>query len=82
MEHAENLSADAAQEAQAESAPGRAMRVAAALQNYVFHTFQVKSLHITHEQVKSAFRRMGNIMWPYAPSPYLTSLPIRRFTNA
>lgn len=32
MEHAENLSADAAQEAQAESAPGRAMRVAAALQ--------------------------------------------------
>jgi len=32
MEHAENLSADAAQEAQADSAPGRAMRVAAALQ--------------------------------------------------
>ncbi|ETI62922.1 replication initiation protein [Sphingobium sp. C100] len=32
MEHAENLSADAAQEAEADSAPGRAMRVAAALQ--------------------------------------------------
>jgi len=32
MEHAENLSADVAQEAQADSAPGRAMRVAAALQ--------------------------------------------------
>jgi hypothetical protein len=32
MEHAENLSAEAAQEAQADSAPGRAMRVAAALQ--------------------------------------------------
>ena len=32
MEYAENLSADAAQEAQADSAPGRAMRVAAALQ--------------------------------------------------
>lgn len=32
MEHTENLSADAAQEAQADSAPGRAMRVAAALQ--------------------------------------------------
>lgn len=32
MEHAENLSADAAQEAQADTAPGRAMRVAAALQ--------------------------------------------------
>ena len=32
MEHAENLSADTAQEAQADSAPGRAMRVAAALQ--------------------------------------------------
>jgi len=32
MEHAENLSADAAREAQADSAPGRAMRVAAALQ--------------------------------------------------
>lgn len=32
MEHAENLSADAAQESQADTAPGRAMRVAAALQ--------------------------------------------------
>lgn len=32
MEQAENLSADAAQDAQADSAPGRAMRVAAALQ--------------------------------------------------
>lgn len=32
MEHAENLSADVAREAQADSAPGRAMRVAAALQ--------------------------------------------------
>lgn len=32
MEHAENLSADVAQKAQADSAPGRAMRVAAALQ--------------------------------------------------
>lgn len=32
MEHAENLSADVAQEAQADFAPGRAMRVAAALQ--------------------------------------------------
>ncbi|EQB05589.1 replication initiation protein [Sphingobium baderi LL03] len=32
MEHAENLSGDTAQEAQADSAPGRAMRVAAALQ--------------------------------------------------
>jgi len=32
MEHAENLSAGVAQEAQADSAPGRAMRVAAALQ--------------------------------------------------
>lgn len=32
MEYAENLSADAAQEAQADTAPGRAMRVAAALQ--------------------------------------------------
>jgi hypothetical protein len=32
MEHAENLSADAAQEAQGDTAPGRAMRVAAALQ--------------------------------------------------
>jgi len=32
MEHAENLSADVAQEAQADAAPGRAMRVAAALQ--------------------------------------------------
>src|SRR3546814_20921172 len=64
MEHAENLSADAAQEAQADSAPGRAMRVAAALQAKGAEAFAKPGSFVEPKFVKGRYPSLTASQFP------------------